>query len=375
MKKNNWIWVAVVLIIVIVSIYWYGSNTKLNNDENKEIKIGAILPLTGPGGVFANYIKKGIDLKVEEVNKENKNKILIIYEDSKNNPGTGITAYKKLKNIDKVNYIIPALSSVSKALMNFAGPESSLQMGTAVAFPNYSNKSDYIFRFYPNASSVSGVMADYFLNEMQIQKVGILYINDEFGKACADNFKTSINLASSSDKEVSFVESYELTQKDFKQTIEKLNSSSAEAIYVSGYGPAYTSFIKQLKELQKKDYIIMGDMTLGLPTTFQQLGNLMDGVYFVDGNMSKTFVDKYIAKYGEKPSTYAGYAYDLIGIFNESIKNIKEKNNIKESSRAIKLITDYKGCMGNITINSTNEIELKFVVHHVVDGKVEIINF
>ncbi len=368
MKKNQ-VLLAVVLIAVVVGGIFYFNNKKGQGQADEVIKIGAILPLSESGAIFADYIKSGIELKLDEINDQGK-KIEILYEDSKNIPSQGISAYRKLNNINGVKIFIPAMSSISKALVSFASDTTTLQLGTAVAFPNYTSGYPNVFRFYPNSDNLTGVMAKYFLNNINVENVGIVYVNDEFGMASMSNFRKTIE----GKKNVVISEPYEITQKDFKQTIEKLNNSNAGAVYLSGYGPAYISFIKQLKELQKKEFIIMGDMTLGLPSTFEQIGNLMEGVYYVDGEMSEEFISKYEKKHGKKPSTYAGYAYDLLGIFYQAYKKGDEQKDIHLIINNLLQTTNYKGCMGdNISIDEKRELNQKFVVHKVENGKITVL--
>ena len=108
MKKNNhksYIVLSVISIFIAsVMVFSFGCAKK----EEKEIKIGAVLSLTGKGAKYGEAIKRGIDLALEEVNSEpnRKAKIKVVYEDSLSEPQKAVSAFNKLIEIDKVPVVI-----------------------------------------------------------------------------------------------------------------------------------------------------------------------------------------------------------------------------------------------------------------------------
>src|SRR5262245_13372835 len=66
--------------------------------EDKIIKIGALLPISGPGSYFGAQDKQGIELALEEINKAGINgyKLQVQYEDSACSPLPATQAAKRL---------------------------------------------------------------------------------------------------------------------------------------------------------------------------------------------------------------------------------------------------------------------------------------
>src|SRR6218665_2036393 len=78
------------------------------------MRIGAVLPLTGPSATIGEDIRRGIMLGVDEVNASGGvlgKKLALIVEDSANNPTTALTAARKLATVDKVPAVIGEYSS------------------------------------------------------------------------------------------------------------------------------------------------------------------------------------------------------------------------------------------------------------------------
>lgn len=99
MKK---LWIGIGLVVVVALAIWLVLiQTKR---EPGEIKIGAVLPLTGNNAVDGEAAKQAIDLALEEKAKDLKQKglnVKVVYEDDKMDPKEGVNAAKKLINIDK----------------------------------------------------------------------------------------------------------------------------------------------------------------------------------------------------------------------------------------------------------------------------------
>lgn len=93
MKRKIWIGITIVVVVALAIVLVINYQTK---KKPGVIKIGAILPLTGPASWLGEMHKWGIDLAVEEINEASKNKIKIICEDSSREPKKTVSAFKKL---------------------------------------------------------------------------------------------------------------------------------------------------------------------------------------------------------------------------------------------------------------------------------------
>jgi branched-chain amino acid transport system substrate-binding protein len=81
-----------------------------------EIIIGAIFPLSGDAQRIGSMKKDGAELAVEEINADggiNGAKLAVIYEDSQAKAQTGISAFRKLVDVDRVPVIMSAMSGWS----------------------------------------------------------------------------------------------------------------------------------------------------------------------------------------------------------------------------------------------------------------------
>lgn len=367
MKKTKVFSILMLVVFVSLTLVFI-PGCKEKKEEQKIIKIGAILPLTGPGAIFAEYIKDGLLFARDDFNKKSNIKLDIIIEDSKNQPQIGIQVYNKLVQGDKIPAVIVALSSVAKALAPFAKDTKTVQVGIAVAIPGITSASEYVFRIYPEATGMTGVMANFISKDLKLKTAGVIFLNDDFGQSSNAVFK---EIFENNGGKVVFSNSYEFNQQSYREEILKLKKADPECVYVSGYGLAYGSIIKQLKELEVRS-LITADMTLGLPVTLNQVGNAAEDAYFVDGDMSEEFIKDFKIKYNKVPTSYAGYAYDIVMILG-SIVQQSDKIDSEIIKNKLMGISDFPGAMGKIKILPTRDSNIQFVVKKIKDGIPEIV--
>lgn len=350
---------AVLLTVSAVSCDNFKFNTI--SQSNQSLKIGAILPLTGPAADSADYIKKGIDLAVEEINSQSPKGMTVVYQDSKNQPALGVAAFQQMNLTDQPSAIIVSRSSVTKAIAPLTKDGNTVLIATSVAIPNITNASKFIFRVYPEANGLAGVAANY--AKTQCKTAVVIYVNDDFGISSAEVFQKFFEQEG---KKVVLKEPYNATDKDFRSQWQKIKLLNPTCAWLVGYGPAYSTIIKQMREVNV-DSTLIADQTLGLPTTLQQAGTAAEGVVYVDGPMTSEFVEKYKKRYGNEPTSYAGYAYDIINMLNK----VRKENKIlpKDLSVGFSLIKDFPGAMGKISILPNRDASLEFILMQVKNGK------
>ena len=104
MKK--WIWAVIGIAVIAGGIAIYLSQQK---KEPEVIKIGAILPLTGPNAQWGIPPNRGAILAVEEVNSHggiNGKKIVYISEDTQCEPQIGVSAFRKLISDKEIKAVL-----------------------------------------------------------------------------------------------------------------------------------------------------------------------------------------------------------------------------------------------------------------------------
>lgn len=99
-----------VFSIVILSLMFF----TVGCVKKEEIKIGAILPLTGSAAPYGINAQRGIQLALEEVNNKggiNEKKVEVLFEDSKTDPKEAVAALQKIGQVNKIRFVIGDINS------------------------------------------------------------------------------------------------------------------------------------------------------------------------------------------------------------------------------------------------------------------------
>ena len=167
-KKSYWIIVSLVALVSVLLII--GPNTSAQA-TTKRLKIGIIMPLSGPISMVGISLTRGVELYFDKINEEgglqlggNTYMLDLIPEDSKLDPTVAATATKKLVYKDGCRFIFGAIdSTVSQAIYQVCAKAKALHLITWMDAPglpgDVSPKKPYAVRLC--ISSDAGWEMDY----------------------------------------------------------------------------------------------------------------------------------------------------------------------------------------------------------------------
>ena len=333
-------------------------------DEN--IKIGAILPLTGSASEFGVGNKNGIDIAVERINNSgglNGTSIQIIYEDSQGDPKIGVNAFNKITGTEKINSLFVCMSSVSMAIKTLAEQKGLLTLCVAAA-PDLTTDINNIFRLLPTTTIQAKKIAEYIASERKDGAViSVFYIQDDFGYSFKNSFDEVANI-----KGLKIVNENEFTKDgtNFRNIILKALNQRPNIIVFGGYGSSLGILIRQIREAGYKGPIY-GTPDMGYPKVLDVVKENLGEAYIIDFDVDENSEDMieftriYKERFNGQPSMDSIIGYDGVYLLFEAEKRLQEKqfNNLRDALVSIK---KYKGIAGEIEISEDGDIifPLKF---------------
>jgi len=365
LNMKKWLGIIMLGILVVGSFNFAGCKK-----EEKVIKIGAILPLTGNLAFLGKPEQVAIQIAQNEINKEGKIKVEIIFGDSKADPKTAVSIAHKMINIDKVDAIITSTSGVAMAVAPIAAKSNILNFAGCMA-TEVVKQGKTIFRLFVNAKAEAKLLTNYLAN--RYNKIGILVINSRGPLSEADAIKTSFEKEG---KKVLVEETYELNQKDFTSLLTKLKGKDIDALLIIGYGFKFPTIFKTLKEIKFHKPII-GNVSFLMPVALEEGYSLYEGVKFASLPFTKDdprFADfnkkyKEIAK--SEPSTFADYVffYDMVKIIAQAIKATGTTDGTKLAEYIIKK-REFDGLSGKIIFDENGESLIPMKMAEFKGGKI-----
>jgi branched-chain amino acid transport system substrate-binding protein len=358
MKSSIKILIGLVVLLVIVELILISvkfTGKTIGGELNKEvIKIGFTGPLTGEVSAFGEGERQGIDLAIQELNKEgglDGRKVEIIYEDSQCQPNLAASNVQKLISTGIEVIIGDTCSSATLAAAPIAEKNKVVLITPISGADSISNSGDYIFRnFIPN-SYYSKAGAEK-ISRMGIEKVAVMYINNDAGLSWKNTFIESFN------GKITNIESYAPQEKDFKTSLLKIKESNPELVFLAGYYSDGALVLKQAKELGLNQQFFGAGDAFDDPAFIEAAGESAEGFMYLSvpagfGGKFTEFKQKFEKKYKEEPSLFATYAYDTTIIVLEAIKKCGLDS---EEIKNCLYKTDYYGITNHITFDKNGDL-------------------
>ncbi len=335
--------------------------------------IGAILPITGELASYGDFIKKGVELALDEVNTNAAKKGIVfkvIYEDNKSNPIGSITAIRQMIDVHKVSNVIGPLSSRNFVpVAKFAQKRKTVIMSLVSSNPEIRLVGEYAFSLYP-LDEIQGRGLSELALKRGYKEMALLYIDNQYGTGVRDQFKKSFL---SKGGQILVERSIGIQQLTFEGILQEIIEKQPQAIvHISQIRTALLLY-NQAKKLGITKQWIAGVEQRSQELIDQGKENV-EGVIGVlnkipESKETRDFNQAFKKKYNTKKLLWSEYGYDAIKLIALAIQgggyqadNIR--NNLFEMSRG------YSGASGIKTFDMDGIVEGNFGVWEVRNGKI-----
>jgi branched-chain amino acid transport system substrate-binding protein len=277
-------------------------------------KIGVTWPLTGPVATFVGEVLKGGEVAVEDVNKAGGvggHPVQLVVEDTAGTPQGGVTAMRKLVQVDGVQALISILTNVVTAQLPLA-EQFKIPTLSQIETPGLLDKTTYCFAHAPTWGIVIPLIAKDWKSR-GIKRVYGLMLNNALGLLEGPACRAAAQGAGAEYAEALLDEG----TMDFRGVVERVRDFNADAVVIPGQGGAVElSALRQLRELTTKATVYSLGQNYTSKAVHDAIGPYTEGMIFgglyLDPTVARTFVAAYKAKTGFIPSTQVAEQYDIV---------------------------------------------------------------
>lgn len=290
--------------------------------------IGVSAPMTGPRAMLGRNFKNGVELAVAEINKAGGvlgKPLQVVYEDDQaDNPNAAMNAVNRLMKVDKVPLMIgPHFSVAQLATQKSYCDGSILSITGASGIPVTANGCKFVVRSRANDNTQSKALVAYAMNTLKLNKIGVIYVNDDFGKAGADRVVQNI-------KDMGLtpvgVEGHNAEDKDFSAQLGRLRSAGAQMVILWTHDNEAALIVRQARQMGLP-IKFAGSTSLSQPIFIKLAGEAGEGAIsssdFVPSNpepKTRDFVKKFQQQYKYEAELYAATYYDATYLAAKAIQ-------------------------------------------------------
>ncbi len=349
------------------------------------IKVGIVLPLTGPQAKFGELEKISFYMALEEINAAggiNGRMLELIMEDDTGRPEVGRSVVEKLIAKDRVVMIGGGYSSsVTYAVAGVCQQNKMpFLVNTGSADKITASGWDYIFRLNPPVSEYAGAIETLLPQRIKPKSVAILHENSLFGTKGANAFAKSCKKLG---YRVVLKQGYEHGGIDFRPVLIRVKQLNPDIVYMVSYIMDASLLMRQSKELKLTPKLFIGGAAgFTLPEFVQNAGvasekvisaTLWHQVLPYPGAMD--YYKKFVARF-RKPTEYHGAeAYAACYVIADVLKRATSfiNTDIKKALSETDMMTVF-GPVKFISYGKMkNQNRLPTYVVQWIDGKLELV--
>jgi branched-chain amino acid transport system substrate-binding protein len=326
--------------------------------QGGKVKIGLMLPLSGPAAVLGEQGRDGFQLAVEELGKKLGGlDAEVIVVDDENKPDVAVNKAKELVERDQVDLVVG--TTFSNVLMAIVKPVTgankiliSPNAGPSVLAGKGCHKNFFAIAYQND--QVHQVLGHY-AQEKGFKKVALLAPNYQAGKDSLAGFKRSY-------KGEVVTELYsQLGQVDFSAELAQIATASPDAVFTFMPGGMGVNLVKQYTQAGLSKTPFLSAFTVDestLPAQKEAALGFFGGATWapnMDNPQSKAFVAAYEAKFGGKvPGLYAMQGYDAAKLIDSAVKAVGGKVGDLDGMRAALEKADFKSLRGDFKFGANH---------------------
>ena len=353
-----------------------GGEKKADAPAGNSAKIGFITAYTGPGAAYGVAMKEGVDLAVEEINKNPNTKVKIdLYTyDTKLVKNEAINAMKKAIEQDKVLAIEgPMTTGEMMAAGPIAQQSGVVAFGTGTTGPGITDIGDYIFRnAIPGAMNIPQIVEKTH-EKLGYKKIAIMYSNNNdqmvgehqyYLDACQ---KLGLDVVA----DVTFADK----DTDFSAQLTQIQAANPDVIAIAGLYQEGSLIVKKAREMGLNQPILAGN-GFNSPEYIKQAGEAADGTLVAtpwnperQTEKAQNFRKAFVAKYGHEPDQFAAQAYDAMYTIHAAVEQSGTTTDRKKFRDTLAKMKDFEGATGTFSFDEHRDPMMDLAVLEVKGGK------
>ena len=342
----------------------------------KEIKVGAVMPMSGPLAAYGQVTNLGLELAhKQQPTLKNGDTIKIVLLDNKGDKVETANATTRLISSDKVVAILGALTSTNTAQAIAIADKKKVPVIASVATNDkltarrtFANRVCFTDSFQGEVVANFAIEQGYktavvVIDQAQVYSLGL-------SKAFQKAFKS---------KGGKIVKKIKVTSgdKDFKAVVSQIKKINPDFMFMPLYHPEASMIARQSKQLGLDKPMFSGDGVAN--QTFIDLGGeSVNGYMFTDffdysNPPSKTSAD--FVAFHEKETgnaemnSFTALGADTYNVLVAAMNRCEDPTNSVCINNEIKKTVDFDGVSGKISINSEGNATRSAVIKEIKDGK------
>ncbi|MFN0313921.1 MAG: ABC transporter substrate-binding protein [Burkholderiales bacterium] len=329
MRAMRWSWMCLALALASQPA---GAEKKYSpGASDSEIKIGQTMPYSGPVSAYG-AIGRAQAAYFDKVNAEggiNGRKIKLISLDDGYSPAKTVEHTRRMVEQDEVLLMFNSVgTATNKSVRKYLNQKQVPQLFVAGGDSGWSDYKQFPWTigWMPSYRSEAKLYAQHILKHRPNAKIGVLYLNDDFGKDYLAGFKEGLGERAT----IVLAEPYEMFYATVDSQVVSLKAAGVDTLFTATAGKHASQALRKIWDIGWKPAIYTAVPAVSPRTVLEPAGahhavGMITAYYAKDPNSSRYKDDPVIKEYHAwAKQYYSGDARDGIAAYGYQMAQVLE---------------------------------------------------
>ena len=345
--------------------------------------IGVALPLSGRYGTFGEQVRRGMELALElrPLNPP----LQLDIRDSAGDAGTAARLVSTLARSPQILALAGPLTGSEAAAAAVQAQKERLPLLTLSQRDGLAETGDMVFRNSMTGRLQVQALLRHAMDGQGLRRFAILFPENRSGQEFRDLFTQGVKLRGGA---VVASQGYAESETDLRSQIRRLQGlepnaadpgkvkAKFDALFIPDYADRIGQLVPQLGFYGFEPVQLLGINGWNSPDLVRIGGAAVEGAVFVDGFFRdspapavRSFVERYLQKYGEEPSILAAQGFDIVGMLLTALEapGVRSREELRQ---ALAGLQNYPGVTGTTSFDSQGDAAKGLFLLQVRDGQI-----
>ena len=306
------------VLLVALFLFLLCSSSFSPSLSEQSLRVGAILPLTGPAASLGKNIRQALELAHETLPPESRKRIELYVEDDGWDVKRAVAAFQKLVELDKVDAVFAVGSAVGNALAPRAEQKKMPFIALGASDLHIVAGRKFCFLHWVTPEEEARVLAAE-LSRRAYRNLALITAEQE-GLLAINRAVMAELRRTGWDKKIVLDEHYLAGETEFRPFLAKVRAKKAEAIIVSLMPGAVASFAKQARNAGLKSDLVGVELFEDDNEVKAAEGALLNQWYVTQRSGLPEFEKAYSKKFSEHAGYGAVNGYDALILLSRAFE-------------------------------------------------------
>lgn len=308
-----------------------------SGDDEETVKLGVVLNLTTGMALYGTPMMNAVTLATEHQNAEggiNGKPIQLVVEDAADTATTGINALNRVLESEPIALVGPILGFQMLPFRDIVDEEQIPIISLSGTRGWTMNDNRYAFRTGEFDGNSKPALADFVVEELGVERIGIIVVANEWGHSGRDH--VTQRLMEAHGIEPVIVETYQTTDTDMSAQLQNISNADVEVIVSQGHPQDTALVLKQAQQLGIEIPIVassVAETAVNLDITQpEEVEGLYVQTYALPNDNPdpeiQAWTEEYIEMFDMRPDAYALAQYDGVRMLFQAMENADNEDSL-----------------------------------------------